>query len=155
MDSIPNAGLLYFRGVLGSEDLVVTAAEGLRDVLFAHAYNCEKTRGFRRYAKRILAVGLVVQEGEAHQVRRRAVGPAFQARNVDGLQSLLCARSQRLGSVLQSHVRGGEVVADICDWATGFTPDIACVVGFGEAFGLIESGTFIRSWKHVRLFLLI
>jgi hypothetical protein len=30
-------------------------------------------------------------------------------------------------------------VVDICDWSTRFALDIACTVGFGEDFGLVES----------------
>jgi cytochrome P450 len=145
---------LYFHGVLGAEYLVVTGTEGLRDVLFAHAYDFEKTSAFRRYTRRFLANGLVVQEGDAHKMRRKAVGPVFQPRNVDLLKPLLCAKSQRLVQVLRQvcelqdvdHARAAtnsvnenSAVVDICDWSTRFALDIACTVGFGEDFGLVES----------------
>ncbi|KAK2060002.1 cytochrome P450 [Colletotrichum caudatum] len=156
MNHIPNDGLLFFRGVLGAEYLVVAGAEGLRDVLFGRAYDFEKTSAFRRYTRRFLAGGLVVQEGEAHKMRRRAVGPVFQPRNVDALKPLLCAKSRRLVQVLRrvceesgtgEDGRGtaghdgeaGRATVDICDWATRFALDVACAVGFGEDFGLVES----------------
>ncbi|KAK2033166.1 cytochrome P450 [Colletotrichum zoysiae] len=157
INHIPNDGLLFFRGVLGAEYLVVAGAEGLRDVLFGRAYDFEKTSAFRRYTRRFLAGGLVVQEGEAHKMRRRAVGPVFQPRNVDALKPLLCAKSQRLvralravceesctGEGRQGAARhdwkvGCATVVDICDWATRFALDVACAVGFGEDFGLVDS----------------
>lgn len=144
MEQVPNDGLLFFRGVLGAEYLVVTSASGLRDVLFTRAYDFEKTSAFRRYTRRFLASGLVVQEGEAHKLRRRAVGPVFQPRNVDLLKPLLCVKSQRLVQVLRSMCEGdatregSSAVVDICDWATRFALDVACAVGFGEDFGLVE-----------------
>jgi cytochrome P450 len=122
--------------------------------LFAHAYDFEKTSAFRRYTRRFLANGLVVQEGDAHKMRRKAVGPVFQPRNVDLLKPLLCAKSQRLVQVLQevcelqdadnarvatNGVNTSSAVVDICDWSTRFALDIACTVGFGEDFGLVES----------------
>ncbi|TLD19200.1 hypothetical protein PspLS_09805 [Pyricularia sp. CBS 133598] len=155
MNQIPNHGLLFFRGMLGAEYLVVTGAEGLRDVLFTRAYDFEKTSAFRRYTRRFLAGGLVVQEGDAHKMRRRAIGPVFQPRNVDVLKPLLCAKSQRLVQVLRtvcegdnfgngckgascSQLKNNSTVVDICDWTTRFALDIACVVGFGEDLGLVE-----------------
>jgi cytochrome P450 len=146
MNSIPNDGLLFFRGVLGAEYLVVTGTQGLRDVLFSRAYDFEKTSAFRRYTRRFLAAGLVVQEGEAHKIRRRAIGPVFQPRNVDALKPLLCEKSKQLVHVLrelcdqQNTVQDKTVVVDICDWSTRFALDIACTVGFGEDFGLVASG---------------
>ncbi|OAK97485.1 cytochrome P450 [Phaeosphaeriaceae sp. SRC1lsM3a] len=145
MNNIPNDGLLFFRGVMGAEYLVVTGTEGLRDVLFSRAYDFEKTSAFRRYTRRFLAAGLVVQEGEAHKIRRKAVGPVFQPRNVDALKPLLCAKSQRLVQVLrqisdrESDVKDTTSTIDICDWSTRFALDIACTVGFGEDFGLVEN----------------
>ncbi|KAI6353915.1 hypothetical protein MCOR25_008828 [Pyricularia grisea] len=155
MNQIPNDGFLFFRGMLGAEYLVVAGAEGLHDVLFTRAYDFEKISAFRRYPRRLLAGGLVVQEGDAHKIRRRAVGRVFQPRNVDMLKPLLCVKSQRLvqvlrtvceGSkveeggkgVLRSPQKNGSAVIDICDWATRFALDIACVVGFGEDLGLVE-----------------
>lgn len=145
MNSIPNNGLLFFRGVLGAEYLVVTGTEELRDVLFSRAYDFEKTSAFRRYTRRFLAAGLVVQEGEAHKMRRKAVGPVFQPRNVDVLKPLLCEKSKRLVHVLREvcdqHSNGKDErsAIDICDWSTRFALDTACTVGFGEDFGMVES----------------
>ncbi|KAK2049523.1 cytochrome P450 [Colletotrichum somersetense] len=107
---------------------------GLRDVLFGRAYDFEKTSAFRRYTQRFLAGGLVVQECEAHKMRRRAVGPVFQPWNVDALKPLLCAKSQRLVQALRT-----ASTVDICGWATRFALDVARAVGFGEDFGLVES----------------
>jgi cytochrome P450 len=142
MNDIPNNGLFFFRGVLGAEYLVVTSTEGLRDVLFTRAYDLEKTSAFRRYTRRFLAGGLVVQEGDAHKMRRKAVVPVFQPRNVDQLKPLLSAKSERLVQVLRTvcdNTGSNSAVVDICDWATRFALDIACVVGFGQDFGLVES----------------
>src|SRR4051812_502603 len=143
MNTIPNDGLLFFRGVLGAEYLVITGSEGLRDVLFTHVYDFEKTSAFRRYTRRFLADGLVVLEGEAHKMRKKAYRPVFQPRNVDLLKPLLCAKSQQLVHVLQktcelqevgghqlaaSPAKKGSLVVDICDWSTRFALDIACAV---------------------------
>lgn len=127
MDQIPNEGLLFFRGMLGAEYLAVTGAAGLRDVLFSWAYDFEKTSAFRRYTRRFLAAGLVVQEGNAHKTRRKAVAPVFQPRNVALLKPLLSAKSQGLVQALRSMCeddvpdKGCSAVVDICDWATRLT----------------------------------
>ena len=122
---------------------MVTGTDGLRDVLFTRAYDLEKTSGFRRYTRRFLAGGLVVQEGDAHKLRRKAVGPVFQPRNVDLLKPLLCAKSRLLVQELRKDcVRldtSDSAIVDICDWSTRFALDIACTVGFGENYGLLEN----------------
>ena len=150
VNTIPNNGMLWFRGMLGAEYLIVAGAESLRDVLFIRAYDFEKTSAFRRYTRRFLASGLVVQEGEAHKARRKAISPVFQPRNVDALKPMLSQKSERLiqallkrcdqaGWVESPKHHDGTAVIDICDWATRFALDVACVVGFGEDFGLAET----------------
>ncbi|KAK2010009.1 cytochrome P450 [Colletotrichum eremochloae] len=138
INQIPSDALLFFRGVLGAEYLVVTGAEGLRDVLFAGVYDFEKTSAFWRYTWRFLAGGHVVQEGHAHKTRRRIVGPVFQSRNVDLLKPLLCAKSQRLAQVLRTVCENGSNTGDDRHAPAMFAFDIAYIVGFGEDFGLIE-----------------
>ena len=151
VNNIPNNGMIWFRGMLGAEYLVVAGAESLRDVLFARAYDFEKTSAFRRYTRRFMAAGLVVQEGDAHKGRRKAISPAFQPRNVDALKPMLSRKSERLIQALlsRSHNQAGwgqglmqpddGTVIDICDWATRFALDVACVVGFGDDWGLVET----------------
>lgn len=150
VNSIPNNGMLWFRGMLGAEYLIVAGADSLRDVLFVRAYDFEKTSAFRRYTRRFLAAGLVVQEGDAHKARRKAISPVFQPRNVDALKPMLTSKSERLiqallkrcnqaGWVQDPKQHHGSAVIDICDWATRFALDVACVVGFGEDFGLAET----------------
>lgn len=132
---------------------MVTSTEGLRDILLAHPYDFEKTSAFRRYTRRFLASGLVIQEGDAHKLRRKTIGPIFQPRNVDSLKPLLCTKSQVLVRAFRqacevNHLEGiqarssrdvGSAVVDICDWATRFALDVACTVGFGEDLGLVGS----------------
>ncbi|ETN39688.1 uncharacterized protein HMPREF1541_05914 [Cyphellophora europaea CBS 101466] len=148
VNNIPNNGLVWFRGMLGAEYLIVAGAESLRDVLFARAYDFEKTSAFRRYTRRFMAAGLVTHEGDSHKRRRRAIAPVFQPRNVDALKPMLSEKSERLIQALSrkaawdqgsaSQTNDGTVI-DICDWATRFALDVACVVGFGDDWGLVET----------------
>jgi cytochrome P450 len=151
VNNIPNNGMLWFRGMLGAEYLIVAGAESLRDVLFARAYDFEKTSAFRRYTRRFMASGLVVQEGDAHKSRRKAISPAFQPKNVDALKPMLSKKSERLIQALHRRSNdkagkdqgvnktAGSTTIDICDWATRFALDVACVVGFGDDWGLVET----------------
>lgn len=150
MNDIPNQGLLWFRGMLGAEYLIVNSAESLRDVLFVRPYDFEKTSAFRRYTRRFMAAGLVTQEGEAHKATRKAISPVFQPRAVDALKPMLTDKSERLIQALLKRCsqagwidspkhHHGTAVIDICDWATRFALDVACLVGFGEDFGLAET----------------
>lgn len=68
---------------------MVTGKNGLRDILFTHDNGFEKTGGFRRYARRFLAGGLVVQEGGAHRMRRKIVGPISSMQNVYRIESMM------------------------------------------------------------------
>lgn len=142
VNTIPNNGMLWFRGMLGSEYLIVASADSLRDVLFSKAYDFEKTSGFRRYTKRFLADGLVAQEGDVHKARRRAIIPVFQPRNVDALKPMLTTKSDRSIQALIKRChqqRDGTTTLDICDWGTRFALDVACMVGFGEDMAMAET----------------
>lgn len=68
---------------------MVTGQNGLRDILFTHDNGCEKTSGFRRCARRFLAGRLVVQEGDAHRMRRKTVGPVSSMQNVYRIKSMM------------------------------------------------------------------
>lgn len=71
MQSIPNSGLIRYHGILGSERVLVTGPQGIKDILQLETYKFEKPRAVRAVLQGILGDGLVTAEGQNHKVSHR------------------------------------------------------------------------------------
>lgn len=78
VDEIPNEGLLHFHGLLGSEYLIPTSIDCLKDVLIRRADDFTMPNGFRRYFSRFVGQSLLVEEGDRHKQLKRLFAPVLQ-----------------------------------------------------------------------------
>lgn len=117
--------------------MVVTDVKGLKDVLLTFAYDFEKASAFREYTKRFIGQGLIIDEGDTHKHHRRLVGPVFHQRRVDDLKPLLTSKANALSQQLLNHCQVQDTI-DISDWASRVALDVACIVGLGMDFNIID-----------------
>lgn len=79
MNTIPNEGLLYFRGFFNVPVIVPTTTETLKTVLSENAYDYEKPSQFVTVLRRILGDGLILVEGNVHKFQRKRMFRMFGA----------------------------------------------------------------------------
>ena len=71
VNTIPNNGLLHFRGWFNKSVLVCTSPEILKAALSEHPYDYEKPSQFITLLRRILGDGLILVEGDVHRFQRK------------------------------------------------------------------------------------
>lgn len=67
-ETIPNDGLIYYRGAWGDERVLLTSAKALQEVLVTKNYDFDKPRALRDVLSRIIGMGIIVAEGDEHRV---------------------------------------------------------------------------------------
>lgn len=142
-ENIPNSGIIYFRGFLGTEYIAIRCIEGLVDVLTRNSCDFEKPSSVRRYIDRFAGAGLVTDEGPVHKKHRTLLGPAFQQQQIAKLDRII---SSKAISVVKSiaHLSDAEFLSneldlppdveytvDIYALASRFSLDVGCIKAFG------------------------
>ncbi|ERF73332.1 hypothetical protein EPUS_03165 [Endocarpon pusillum Z07020] len=67
---------------MGSERVLVTGPQGIKDILQLETYKFEKPRAVRAILQGILGDGLVTAEGQNHKNQRRLLQPAFKFKQI-------------------------------------------------------------------------
>jgi cytochrome P450 len=149
VNSVPNDGLIRFRGYFNHEHIIPTSPETLKSVLSDHSYDFEKPRGVRKFLTMILGAGLILVEGNVHKFQRKNLLPAFQFKHLKELYPLFWAKSRGLVEAIEQEVleksaahgaavkNGAEV--EFGDWATRVTLDIISVAGLGRDFNSLKN----------------
>lgn len=127
MRTIPNDGLIQFRDVFQRSLLIATNHQALLDIMSTNTYDFEKQWKVREFLARILGFGLILSEGNAHRVQRKALTPAFNIKNIRKLYTLMWEKTHILLEQLEKeanenpmdglneHSRSGKV--EMCAWA--------------------------------------
>lgn len=68
METVPNDGLIRYLGVLNAEQLLVTSAEGLTQVMQTKAYDFVRLAKIRNRLGKIMGRSVLLVEGEEHKV---------------------------------------------------------------------------------------
>nr|WGZ60634.1 cytochrome P450 [Fusarium tricinctum] len=146
LETIPNKGLIYFRGTLGSEYLVPTSVEALADVLCNNTYDYTKTSGFRKFTDRFIGQGLLTAEGELHRQLIRLGGPVFIERRINDLKPILSSKARQLcQQLLQESVcvnnsleKPEHKIIDLAPWASRVALDVSGIVSVGVDYNTIS-----------------
>jgi cytochrome P450 len=155
--TVPNDGLIRYRGFLNQERLFVTSPKALAEVLVTRNYDFEKPSQIRRFLGRILGVGVLIAEGDLHKVQRRNLMPAFAFRHVKDLYPVFWKLSREAVQVMTESVKANPAqhdvsqdgekstsirentgVIEVGSWASRTTLDIIGVTGMGRSFGAIH-----------------
>lgn len=75
VNTIPNEGLIRFKGFFNQDVLIPTTHQTLKAVLSDHTYDYEKPMQFVRILRRILGDGLILVESDVHKFQRKRKPP--------------------------------------------------------------------------------
>jgi cytochrome P450 len=140
MKTIPNDGLLRFRGLFNVNSLVITDPKGLAEVLVTRTYDFEKPVQLRNFLRRIIGDGLIIVEGDVHRFQRKHAMPAFSFRHIKDLYPIFNdkanALTQRLSQEVAGKLQPGQdsAVIEINHWANLVTMDIIGMAAMGRDF---------------------
>jgi cytochrome P450 len=103
--TIPNDGLIHFRDTFMRSYLLATNHQALLDVMSTNTYDFEKPWRVREFLARILGFGLILSEGNAHKVQRKALTPAFNIKNIRALYLLMWEKTLILLDELEKEIK--------------------------------------------------
>ena len=149
INTIPNDGLIRYLGIFNQERLLVTKPKALAEVLVGRNYDFEKPAMVREPLRRLLGVGVLLAEGDAHRFQRRQLSPAFAFRHVKDLYPVFWDKGRQSVRAMQSLVAASHEsesgvssetagALEICGWASRTTLDIIGAAGLGRDFGAIQ-----------------
>ena len=139
--SIPNGGILYFRGFFNADRVLVTSTESLKAVIGDNAYDYEKPAPLRNFLLRILGAGLILVEGDEHRFQRKHLLPAFQIKQIKDLYPVFWSKARGLleGLEAEIHELGANASIEFGEWATRVTVDIIGLAGMGRDFNTLKN----------------
>ena len=147
VQSIPNSGLLRFRGFFNGDRLIPTTPETLKSVLADNSYDFQKPSGVRKFLLMILGAGLILVEGDVHKFQRKNVLPSFQLKHLKELYRVFWGKGVELAEAIEAEINekthektqtGEEPVIEFGEWATRVTLDIIGMAGMGRDFRAIK-----------------
>ncbi|KAI1328366.1 cytochrome P450 [Xylariaceae sp. FL0255] len=142
VSTVPNDGIMRYRGLFNSERVLVTGAKALSEVLTIKNYDFQKPASLRFGISRILGVGVLLAEGEEHKIQRKNLMPAFAFRHVKDLYPVFWQKTREVvQAITKGEVSAGganTAVIEVGGWASRVTLDIIGVAGLGKDFGAIQ-----------------
>lgn len=143
MNTIPNDGLLYFRGFFNVPVVIPTTTETLKTVLSENTYDYEKPGKFVTLLRRILGDGLILVEGNVHKFQRKHLLPSFQVKHIRELYPMFWAKSCELTNLVVSESKEAEnpdgVELEFGQWCMRSTLDIIGNAGLGRDFNALTN----------------
>lgn len=143
--SIPNDGLIHFRGFLGQDCILLTSPESLTEVLVRRPYSFTKPVGARNLFRRLFGESLIIAEGDEHRRLRKLMQPSFSYRRVQSLVPLLWSKAMAMNveiskaSFSADADRSQPVFTNVCDWSNKAMLD---------AIGIAMLGTDLNSLRQ-------
>lgn len=147
----PNEGIVALRS-LGSTTLLVVDPAVVSIVLVSQRFNYTKPPTLRKFLAPLLGDGLVFLEGEEHRFWRKNTQPAFSARRIQDLYSMMWKKAQALTDVLEKsieHKPSKEIIAaenaihtntvEMIHWATRVSLDMIGIAGLGHDFSSLHN----------------
>ncbi|KAI6354355.1 hypothetical protein MCOR25_008651 [Pyricularia grisea] len=166
--TVPNEGLIKYKGLFNRERLLPTSPKALAEILVTKNYDFAKPEQMRTTIGRILGIGILLAEGDEHKAQRRNLNPAFAFRHLKDLYPIFWAKSReavqamttkvlqdsdpaRKGTngtapqfmpmgddVANAQLPPGTAFMEVGQWASRATLDIIGVAGLGRDFGAIR-----------------
>jgi cytochrome P450 len=114
---LPNSGLIHIYDIIfGRSCMLICSHAAMLEVL-SNTSDYEKPYGLRQFLSGVLGNGLVAaEEGAIHRQDRRLQSPAFTAKNVRQLHSVIWAQTTILLQQIQTKAEEHPRPVDIIDW---------------------------------------
>jgi cytochrome P450 len=139
-ETIPNGGLILFRGAFNDDRLSITTPEALKAILSDHSYDYEKPKLVREFLSQILGHGLLMVEGNEHKFQRKHLTAAFTVKQIRNLYPAFWDKSRLMVDQIEAQIaESGNTVVELNDWATRATLDIIGTAGLGRDFGALRN----------------
>ncbi|KAH6671278.1 cytochrome P450 monooxygenase-like protein [Halenospora varia] len=172
VNTIPNEGLIAYRGLFNIERVMPTSPQALSEVLTLKSYDFIKPSQVVTTLGRILGVGVLLAEGDEHKFQRKHLSPAFAFRHVKDLYPIFWSKSRENVLKMEEYVNAGGVkpkdipdkfpkpgnmdkgtaVLEVGGWAQRATLDIIGLAGMGKDFGAIENDDTLLSRTYRSIF---
>jgi cytochrome P450 len=140
--SIPNNGLIYFRGFLNADHLLLTSPQAITEVLVRRPYVFTKPTAARNLLRRISGNSLLVAEGDEHKHLRKNMQPFFNFRNIQDLYPVFWSKSIDMTEAIRHSAppdNGASIITDINLWANKATLDAIGVAVLGRDFNTLKN----------------
>jgi cytochrome P450 len=147
---VPNEGLIRLKGLLNRDQLLVTDAKALAEILVTRTYDFPKQKRDTDFLRYLIGDGLVTTEGAHHKQQRKHSMPSFGFRQIKNLYPLFWEKSIKMTQVIDTAVWGSlavetgskvdpKEVIDIDHWASKATLDIIGVAGLGRDLNTLDN----------------
>ncbi|KAJ5114238.1 hypothetical protein N7456_002772 [Penicillium angulare] len=146
INEVSNEGLIRYRMQFNKEVVFVTSPKGLSELLVQKNYDFSKPWKLRQGLGRLLGVGLIIAEGEAHKTQRKLLMPAFAHRHIKDLYPIFWGKSVALARSLAAEIEQNpdqegtapSKTFNVVEWLERATLDILGAAGFGEEFDTLH-----------------
>ncbi|KAF4622816.1 hypothetical protein G7Y89_g14209 [Cudoniella acicularis] len=172
LNTIPNDGLIAYRGLLNIERVLLTSPKALSEVLTLRSYDFIKPTQVVSTLGRILGVGVLLAEGDEHKFQRKHLMPAFAFRHIKDLYPIFWGKARENVHKIEEFVVAGGVkkenipnnvpeavdgdksvaVVEVGSWAQRATLDIIGLAGMGKDFGAVEDDNTLLSRTYRSIF---
>ncbi|KAI9705389.1 MAG: hypothetical protein M1820_005219 [Bogoriella megaspora] len=160
--TIPNEGLIHFRGFFNQDRLLLTDPGSLSEVLVSKTYEFTKPSGARNFLRIVLGDGLIIVEGEEHKFQRKHIMPVFGFRHIKELYPIFWSKAISLTHGIVAEIQDkpmysvgekskltGEV--NIGHWANKVTMDIIGLAGLGREFNALKNSEdeLVKNYEEI------
>jgi cytochrome P450 len=153
---IPNEGLITYRGMFNIQRVLVTTTTGVHDIFSLRPYEFPKPSFVKTIFRGVIGDGLIVVDGDQHKMQKRALQPAFKAKNIRALHLVFEEKALALVDALNTDISDttgkpqvGEV--DISAYLRRSTLDIIGMTGLGLDFDWLKNphNELATTYSHV------
>ncbi|KAK6526089.1 hypothetical protein TWF281_011127 [Arthrobotrys megalospora] len=140
LKTVPNDGLIYYKGLLNRERLLPANPKVLAEVLNSQSYIFVKPQ-FYRFSLRLLGNGILMAEGDEHKRQRKILTPAFHPRHLRSLFPLFWNKTREMVNLITSEIEVSDVpdpILDFNSWGSRCTLDIIGKAGVGIDFNSMK-----------------
>lgn len=113
--------------------------------MMKHPYDFEKTNGMRRYVKRFLGDGIIIDSAEKHHKDRRLLRSSFQPRQINHIKPFISSRCQVLIQCMTDETgmsfdskKGSFFNVSVGYWLSRLALDVACAFAMGVDFKVVS-----------------
>ncbi|KAJ5523892.1 cytochrome P450 [Penicillium frequentans] len=142
---IPNDGLIYYRSILNTTRVIVTAPKTIQEIV-TRVDDFKKPVLARAVAGKILGEGLVLSELDKHRQQRRVFMPIFAPKHIREMYPIFwgktCEVTRKLTQLVtnqsQQSSQINHAVFEVGHWSSRAALDIIGMATLGEDFGSVE-----------------
>jgi cytochrome P450 len=134
--------MIYFRGFLNADHLLLTSPQAITEVLVQRPYIFTKTKAARNLLRRISGNSLFVVEGDEHKHLRKNIQPSFNFRNIRDLYPVFWSKSMDMIEAIKHSAppdNETSIITNISLWANKATLDAIGVAALGRDFNTLKN----------------